>query len=458
MRPIYFILAALIFGCTHGPKLRSDRLSIVQGVTSAKEVEFSIVAPSKSKLRFELRSASGVIISPDEQKSVEKEHSPFVVHKVLFTKDPETEYNLYAFASDVGAPEVVVDQRLIGKGVVDPDLVKIAVASCMSDYDPSLFSIWSEVLKKNPDYLLLIGDNVYADKNEDAKAQEVTPERLWDRYVDVRMRLPIYFQQKLVPIHALWDDHDFGQNNGNSSFRHKSASREVFEAFWAQSFEQDNWSRGHGVGGLLGLGDFNLYFLDARSFRSQDISGEHLGSEQKKWLFTKLKEQPGPSFLIKGDQFFGGYHGGDSFETSHAQDFMKFNNDLAKTEAPFIFLSGDRHMSEIMQFPRGLFKMPSFEITSSPIHNGVSDKADVPNPWRVVHEKNKINFIFITNVAKDNHWFLDVESVGQEGQTLFKRELAVYIKDLQNNLQEVRKGRRRKGLRRYHRPRGKRRK
>ncbi len=64
------------------------------------------------------------------------------------------------------------------------------------------------------------------------------------------------------------------------------------------------------------------------------------------------------------------------------------------------------------------------------------------NPWRVVANKTHPNFVVIKNYAKDNHWFLDVESVGVDGPVYFQRELAVYIKDLQDNLQEVRKKRR----------------
>ncbi len=71
------------------------------------------------------------------------------------------------------------------------------------------------------------------------------------------------------------------------------------------------------------------------------------------------------------------------------------------------------------------------------------------NPWRVVSEKAKVNFTIIENEAKDNHWFLDVENIGENGEIHFRRELAVYIKDLQDNLKETRK--RRYGKRRYRR-------
>jgi hypothetical protein len=168
-----------------------------------------------------------------------------------------------------------------------------------------------------------------------------------------------------------------------------------------------------------------------------------------------LKDESQPSFIIKGDQFFGGYHSFDSYEGNHPADFSQFVTDLKVLGTPFIFLSGDRHLSEIMQFPRSLFGLPSFEITSSPMHGRVFEESGDKNPWRVVHTTGKVNFTLIKNVAQDNHWFMDVENIGENGETYHRRELAVYIKDLQNNLNEVRK--RRSGRRRYRKLRGRRR-
>jgi alkaline phosphatase D len=392
-------------------------------------------------LRLELRSFEGETLVPDETKVVSRPYSNDVVYKVLFSRDPLKEYNLFVFQNDK-----IVDQRLVGRGQRDVSKIKLAVASCMDDFYPESFKIWDELARRNPEYLLLIGDNVYADKKDLETARPAIPEIIWQRYVDLRYTLPLYFQQKLIPTHALWDDHDYGINNGDSSFPYKDESKEIFETFWAQDLSQDDWTKTHGVGGLLSLGYFNLYFLDARFFRSQDESGSHLGQDQTAWLISKIREEETPSLLIKGDQFFGGYHPYESFERQHPEDFQSFISELKKVDTPFIFMSGDRHISEIMQFPRGLFSKPSFEITSSPMHGKTYNQED-SNPWRVVSEKGRHNFTIIENIAKDNHWFLDVENIGVEGEVHFRRELAVYIKDLQNNLNEVRK--RRFGKRRY---------
>src|SRR5690606_34300134 len=151
--------------------------------------------------------------------------------------------------------------------------------------------------------------------------------------------------------------------------------------FFAQSLAEDNWSRGHGVGGLLNLGDFNLYFLDARTFRSRQAEQSHLGLDQYAWLMQKLKEENSPSLLIKGDPFFGGHHRFESYEGNHPKEIAQFTDELKKMQTPIIFVSGDRHLSEIMHFPRGLFGRPSYELTSSPIHARTYESVNA-NPWR----------------------------------------------------------------------------
>lgn len=436
------ILIFLFAGCTTAPKKRTDKLSILQGITSAKEVEFTVLAPIQKLLNFEMRSSEGEILEPEEVKIVTRPFSPWAVHKMVFIRDQSKEFNLYVYERGK-----IIDQRLVGKGQLNQSRLNLAVLSCINDGFEKNFKIWNALASKNPEYVLMLGDNVYANRDASGSSLSSTPENIWRRYTDVRLTIPFYFQEKLIPVHAVWDDNDFGPKNSDGSFEFKDASREIFDSFFAQSLSEEIFSKGFGVGGLLSLGDFNLYFLDARYFRSSDKDGTLLGPEQYQWLLKSLKEESQPSFIIKGDQFFGAYHEFESYEGKFPKDFSVFVSDLKALATPFVFLSGDRHMSEIMQFPRSLFGLPSFEITSSPMHGRVFEDNGIKNPWRVVHVTNKVNFTMINNIARDNHWFMDVENIGENGEVYFRRELAVFIKDLQNNLNEVRK--RRHGKRRY---------
>lgn len=446
MKLKFLVLFVFLVSCSQLPQKRSDKFSILQGVTNTSSVEFSVLVPNSIKPRFELRSADGEILNPEEIKTVTRDFSAFTLHKMIFTRDQKKDFNFYVFDG-----EKIVDQRLVGKGQTDEAKLNVAVVSCMDDYYSESFKIWDALAKRNPEYLLMIGDNVYGDKTDKSGSSgEADPEMLWKRYTDVRLTLPIFFQEKLIPVHGVWDDHDYGANNSGKDYKHREASQAVFEAFMAQDLSDDEWEKGYGVGGLLTLGAFNLYFLDGRSYRASEKEGTHLGLDQYGWLQKKLTEETAPSLIIKGDQFFGGYHEFESYEGNHPQEFSKFIEDLKKHTTPFVFVSGDRHMSEIMQFPRALFGKPSFEITSSPMHAKMFPDGTDKNPWRVTANRDKNNFTMIQNLAQEDHWFLNVENIGENGDLVYRRELAVFIKDLQNNLNEVRK-KRRMGKRRYRR-------
>ena len=431
MKLIFIVLLSFLASCSTLTPFSKQKLSIIQGLTNKKEVEFSVLSKNKN-LQFNLVNEANVSISPHETKIIERASSDWVVHKIYFQREDES-FSKLKITSGLS----VIDERVLGAGITNSSEINLVVASCMDDRFKNEFRAWNHVIKANPNYLLMIGDNVYADSVNN----EANPKELWKRYVETRLSLPIFFSDKLIPIHALWDDHDFGINNGNKSYKFKTESKEIFDAFFAQSFSNENYQGSFGVAGLLSLGDFNLYFLDSRMFRDEDPKGLHLGMDQEAWLMTSLKEEKKPSLIIKGDQFFGGYHVYESFEGSHPENFKSFVSQIKGIKTPFIFLSGDRHLSEIMQFPRSLFGIPSYEITSSPIHGNVYPSLGDNNPWRVTSIENKANFIVLKNRAQNDHWFIDIESISADGETLFKRDIAVYIKDLQESLNEVRKRR-----------------
>ena len=158
------ILLLLLTACSSAPKKRMDKLSILQGITSAKEVEFSILGPIEKEFNFELRSAEGEVLVPDEVKVITRPFSPWKIHKVVFSREQTKEYNLYVYEN-----KKVIDQRLIGRGQLNESRLKLAVVSCMNDGFEKEFNIWNTLAQKNPEYLLMIGDNVYANREPRGK-------------------------------------------------------------------------------------------------------------------------------------------------------------------------------------------------------------------------------------------------------------------------------------------------
>jgi hypothetical protein len=157
----YFLYCVILFmsACASRPKLRTDKFSILQGLTTPTEVELSLVAPVDKTLAFELRSADGEILKPTELKTISRSQSKWVVHKLLFIKKPNQDYNFYVFEN-----QQLLDQRLVGKGQLNHTKLKIAVVSCMNDSYVKHFKIWEKLAENNPEYLLMLGDNVYANR------------------------------------------------------------------------------------------------------------------------------------------------------------------------------------------------------------------------------------------------------------------------------------------------------
>ncbi|MBY0371787.1 alkaline phosphatase family protein [bacterium] len=305
----------------------------------------------------------------------------------------------------------------------------LAVASCMDNRHPLHNSIWEELLSHDPDALFLIGDTVYTDVSEDPGVSErvpVTPQVLWQRYTHTRQQLSLFYAPKLVPTFAVWDDHDYGQNDGDRRFEYKDTVRQVFQAFFGTADFPGVYDHGPGVSSRLNAFGQRFFFLDNRSFRDPagEKEGTHFGVDQESWLFTDLFGDL-PSWLISGDQFFGGYHAFESYEGRHPGSFAKFTSRLRNT-SPVIFLSGDRHLAEIMGIPQDVLGFATYEITTSPIHSTVySDPwKDTPNPRQIQGIAGVNNYAILETDASEG-LVVGVRVYGPDSRRLLARRLEV---------------------------------
>lgn len=304
---------------------------------------------------------------------------------------------------------------------------RIAVTSCMDDaFRDVQKAQWDALADQNPDVLFLIGDTSYADHGLKGP---MTLAYLWKRHSETRASLQLFQLPKLIPIFAIWDDHDFGQNDGNSSFALKEGSREIFWSFFGNPTYPGQLERGPGMSFRLEAFGQAFFFLDGRYFRSapEKISGplaEHFGRDTEAWLFSSLDGRT-PSWLISGDQFFGGYHRYESYEGNHPTSFLKFMLRLKQRATPVVFLSGDRHLSEVMRIDPSVLGYQTYEFTSSAIHAKIFPGAFAhdPNPRRIAGKDGEINFMTLqTSVA--GKWEVGVRAFGVRGRSLYRIEVA----------------------------------
>lgn len=360
-------------------KVLEPTLSILQGATDQTSTQINIVAPAGKTFEITISMDKSVLQTP-EQKIQTRENSSWQVIQ-LYLKDLTSDltYTLRVYEN-----KELVDERQFKVLPKVFDRPRVLVASCTSDDFVELQKKqWKQIQDQQPDLLFLIGDNVYVDIGAFKVLTNVTSDDIWRRYVETRLALDLYKMKKLIPTFATWDDHDYGVNDGDSRFPYKEDAKNIFRTFFPMA-DNGILTTGPGVSASLNIQDQQFLFLDDRSFRSpvKSLPQTHFGKEQKEWLLQKVKNHKGLSWLISGDQFFGGYHPFESYEGKHPQDFQVFLKDLKKIKKPVVFISGDRHIAEVIKLEKSLLGYETYELTSSGLHSKMYPGAIAKNPNR----------------------------------------------------------------------------
>ena len=98
------------------------------------------------------------------------------------------------------------------------DIQRIAFGSCSHQDKPQ--PIWSEVLAADPDLFIFLGDNIYGD-SEDAQV-------LAAKYQKLAAVPGIQRLRESTEIIAIWDDHDYGQNDSGAAASGFSSNARVY--------------------------------------------------------------------------------------------------------------------------------------------------------------------------------------------------------------------------------------
>ena len=102
-----------------------------------------------------------------------------------------------------------------------PPLSRIAFGSCADQAKPQ--PIWDAILAYQPELFIFAGDNVYGDFNTRRRAPTSsgpTPRRKTSRATTGCASSVAHL--------AVWDDHDYGINDGGGDFPHKAVAKELF--------------------------------------------------------------------------------------------------------------------------------------------------------------------------------------------------------------------------------------
>jgi len=243
--------------------------------------------------------------------------------------------------------------------------LRLAFGSCARHQIDPEQPIFRSIADADPDVFFWLGDNIYADSPlgwaiaEDYRRQRNIPST-W----------PL---MRKVPQLAIWDDHDFGLNNADSTNPGRDASYVAFRNYWA------NPSYGlpdaPGVFFTYAYGGVDFFLLDGRYNRTPatlpDGPEKHfLGPRQNEWLRAKLRASTAPFKVLACGSGWSNEDGptGDTWAAYLTERNALFDFIRDEKIEGVILISGDTHFGEVNCIPRseqGGYDL--YDFVSSPL-------------------------------------------------------------------------------------------
>jgi alkaline phosphatase D len=296
------------------------------------------------------------------------------------------------------------------KSFAQEKIFKIAFGSCSRE--TSKAQLWQEILSKNPDVWMWIGDNVYADTHNMDSMRSA---------YDIQKSHPDYQQLiKTTTILGTWDDHDYGVNDGGKFFSKKDQSKEELLRFLNVPAHADvRKHKGVYQSYLFGEGQqlTKIILLDTRYFRDTlaksskkgkryetNPTGDVLGEAQWAWLEKELTDSKANLHIIASSiQFLANDHGFEKWGNFPKARKRMFTL-LEKTKPTnALFVSGDRHIAEFSKIKLLGLSYSLYDFTSSGLTHTWSD------PWE---EKNKLRVGSL--IIEKNYGLISIEWQNQK--------------------------------------------
>ncbi|MCA8889330.1 MAG: alkaline phosphatase family protein [Parvularculaceae bacterium] len=262
-------------------------------------------------------------------------------------------------------------------------LTRIVFASCAQQNEDQ--SIWDRIAAESPELVLYMGDNVYGD----VRSSDPSLPELKAAYMRLAQSQPFARVRAAAPMLTVWDDHDYGMNDGGGDYALKEQSEALFEYVWAMPADDVRRAR-PGVYGSWMIGEegrrVQIIMLDTRYFRSPlkktdeygargkerwlpdpDPAKTMLGEAQWAWLADELKKPADLRLLVSSIQVLSEGHGWEAWR-EFPLERQKLYDTIKRAGADnLIVLSGDRHSAALYEND-AVIDYPLFEATSSSLN------------------------------------------------------------------------------------------
>jgi alkaline phosphatase D len=240
--------------------------------------------------------------------------------------------------------------------------VKFAFGSCFRNwFYKDRYDIFSAIQAKSPDVFLWTGDAIYANKPHwlfGIKPVRFSLSEVDGFFTEMSSNersfpvssLDYQALTKQIATIGIWDDHDYGMHDGDSSFVDKHWFRERYLRFIGEDTQSKrSLDQQHGI--------FESYYLDKSKkvkvilldIRFERTDEEDLGQTQIEWLSKEiLEENNSDIFLIvtASPMIANDRVAGDSLRVRTREFIIEL---IEMKQKFFLIISGELHFAEFTQ-------------------------------------------------------------------------------------------------------------
>lgn len=319
----------------------------------------------------------------------------------------------YRYEVEVDGRVVPIDWRLefqtqeLWQWRHDPPEFRIALASCLYVNEPAYdrpgepygsdFRILDALVNERPDAMLWMGDNTYL-----REVDWYSRSGILHRYTHTRAYPELQPLLGATSHYAVWDDHDYGPDNADWTWREKQTTKEVFDLFWANP--SSGTPEFGGIATSFQWGDAEFFLVDDRWFRSSEnrVSGRRMLGPQLEWLIDALASSRSTfKFVVVGGQMLNPEAAWETFAT-FPEERAALLDAIRENDIPGVmFLTGDVHYTVLTRMPRaGAY--PLYDLTVSPLTAGPT----------VTDEATNHNYLLVPGTLYADHNFATLDFSG----------------------------------------------
>ncbi len=260
--------------------------------------------------------------------------------------------------------------------------------------------IFDSIARHKADYMFWLGDNIYLREGE-----WNSQEGVWYRYRHTRFHPALQQVLRTGSHFAIWDDHDFGPNDSDSSYKLKEMTARSFKQYWPNPEPVDSQS----IYTNYRIGDAEFFLMDDRFYRAPNDAEASpqkafLGEKQLNWLIESLRKSDANFKIVAiGTQVFSNCNLAEGYIFGYEHEFDRMLRRIKEAHIEgVLFFSGDKHLTEISRFDYpGLY--PLYDVTISPF-------TSFPVPFKLSNS-HRVKGTF---VGRRNYGILHFEGRGEE--------------------------------------------